>query len=215
MKPYFHDDAVTIYHGRAEEVLSQISQVSLVCTDPPYNAGKDYGVASDNLAPEDYALFMERVVCESRRLAPKQAWVAPRYQMGLFTRLLPDAHLVVIRRGAAGPYRGGWADQFETALTIGKPNQMVPDLWDDIRLKGEGYFFREETYGHPGYTPERLMKRFVSLLSEPGETVVDPFLGTGTTAWAAKTLSRKCIGIEVNERYCEIAAKRMAQGVLL
>jgi site-specific DNA-methyltransferase (adenine-specific) len=90
----------------------------------------------------------------------------------------------------------------------------VSDLWDGIRLKGEGYFFREETYGHPGYTPKPIMHRCVTLLSPEGGTVLDPFCGTGTTLRAAKDLGRKAIGIEIEERYCEIAAKRMAQTVM-
>lgn len=214
-RPYYQDDAVTIYHADCRAILPLLGPVDLVLTDPPYNAGKDYEVASDALSVGDYERFMAETVEQSRRLAPHQAWIAPRYQLRLFMSLLPDAHLVAVRRGAAGPYRGGWSDQFEIALAVGKPNRIVPDLWEDIRLKGEGYFFREETFGHPGYTPQPIMARFIALLSDEGATVVDPFLGTGTTARAAKDLGRKCIGIEINERYCEIAAKRMAQGVLL
>ena len=158
---------------------------------------------------------MAAVVNAARQAAPSQAWVAPRYQLGMWLGLLPRAHLVVIRRGAAGPYRGGWSDQFEIALAEGKPNSAYRDLWEDIRLKGEGYFFREETYGHPGYTPELILKRFIELLSMEGGLVIDPFGGTGTTGRAAKDLRRRCVLIEQSARYCEIAAKRLSQEVLL
>jgi hypothetical protein len=126
--------------------------------------------------------------------------------------LLKGSHLVVIRRGASGPFRQGWSDQFEIALAVGKPNECVPDLWSDIRLKGEGYFFREETFGHPGYTPYPIMHRAVHLLSK--ESVIEPFCGTGTTLVAAKKQGRRAVGIELNEAYCEIAAKRLSQEVL-
>ena len=212
--PYYDRDGVTLYLGDCRELLPLLGPAALVVTDPPYNVGKDYEVASDALDGAEYEAFMRSVVTESLRIAPNQAWVAPRYKMALWMGLLPSAHMVVVRRGAMGPFRGGWSDQFETILTIGKPNRVYPDLWDDIRLKGEGYFFREETYGHPGYTPEPIIRRCISLLSKEGETVIDPFLGTGTTARVAKYLNRKCIGIEVNERYLEIAAKRLAQEVL-
>ena len=214
MKAYYQDQDVLIWHGDAREVLPTITTAALVCTDPPYNVGKAYDTHNDSMPDSEYESFMRDVLRECQRIAPKQAWIAPRYKMPLFTQLMPAAHMVVVRRRAAGPYRGGWSDQFETTLVIGKPNRMVPDLWDDIRLKGEGYFFREETYGHPGYTPEPLMTRLISLLSEPGETVVDPFCGTGTSARAAKNLGRKFIGIEESERYCQIAADRMAQTVM-
>ena len=214
MKPYYEKDGIVIYHGDCREILPTLEPVDLVLTDPPYNAGKDYGTADDNLSPAAYADMMEQITMECLKLSDDYAWVAPRYKLELWLRLLPQSHLVVIKRGAAGPFRGGWSDQFEILLAHGKPNRMFPDLWSGIRLKGEGYFFREETYGHPGYTPEPIMKRCVSLLSPEGGTIVDPFCGTGTTLRAAKDLGRMASGIEIDERYCEIAAKRMSQEVM-
>ncbi|MDD5304003.1 MAG: site-specific DNA-methyltransferase [Elusimicrobia bacterium] len=69
-------------------------------------------------------------------------------------------------------------------------------------------------FGHPSPKPECVMRWLVDELSEPGETVLDPFMGSGTTLRAAKDLGRKAIGIEIEERYCEIAAKRLSQQVL-
>jgi site-specific DNA-methyltransferase (adenine-specific) len=67
---------------------------------------------------------------------------------------------------------------------------------------------------HPTTKPEPLMTELVSLFTDPGETILDPFMGSGTTLVAAKRLGRKAIGIEIDERYCEIAAERLAQGAL-
>ena len=214
MKPYYHDESsgITIYHGDCLAVLPSLEASSLVMTDPPYNAKKDYGICKDNLSNEAYAEQMGQVVAHCLRLARNQFWVAPRYQMALWTSLLPKAHLIVIRRGASGPNRGGWADQFETALSIGIPNKVCADLWDDIRLKGEGYFFREETYGHPGYTPSSIFGRAAKLLAT--DSLIDPFCGTGTSLEVAKKQGLKAVGIEINEKYAEIAAKRLSQGVL-
>ncbi len=211
--PYYEHDGITIYHGDCRKVLPEIVHADAVITDPPCNCGKDYGTYKDKLSPDEYAYFMHCVVRESLRIAPKQAWVAPRYQMRLFLQLLDDPHIVVVRRGAMGPYRGGWSDQFEVVLIKGKPNRVFPDLWDKIRLKGEGYFFREETWNHPGYTPEPIMRCCVDLLTTEGDLIVEPFCGTGTTLRAAKDLRRKAIGIEIEEKYCEIAAKRLEQEV--
>lgn len=213
MTPYYEDEAVTIFHGDCRELLPSLSG-TLVCTDPPYNCGKDYGVWDDDLPAAEYQEVMREIASLCMLAAPNQAWVAPRYQLPFWLDVLPKSHLIAIRRGARGPYRGGWSDQFEIALSIGKPNKPECDLWDDIRLKGEGYFFREETFGHPGYTPYLIGKRFVSLLSEQGDTIIEPFAGTGTILRAAKDLGRKAVGIEINEAYCEIAAKRMSQEVL-
>lgn len=217
MKPYYEHNGIAIFLGDCREVLPQLpdASVDLVLTDPPYNVGKDYGTWNDCLPLEEYQIVMAAIVAECLRLAPHQAWVAPRYQLGFYLSLLPKAHLVVIRRGAAGPNRQGWLDQFEVALAIGHPERASSDLWMDIRLKGEGYFFTEQTYGHPGYTPLPIMQRFTHYLSGPGQTILDPFLGSGTALVAAKALGRKAIGIEIEERYCEIAAKRLQQEVLL
>ena len=67
---------------------------------------------------------------------------------------------------------------------------------------------------HPCPKPLPLMLELLSLFTDPGETILDPFMGSGTTLRAAKDLGRKAIGIEIEEKYCEIAAKRMSQGVL-
>ena len=67
------------------------------------------------------------------------------------------------------------------------------------------------SFTHKTQKPLRLVKELVSLFSDEGDLLLDPFMGSGTTLRAAKDLGRKAIGIEIEERYCEIAAKRMAQ----
>lgn len=212
--PYYERDGVVIYHADCRDILPLLGPVTLVVSDPPYNAGKDYGVADDALDIQDYEMFMRDVVGRCRLIAPNQAWVAPRYKMPLWWSLLPDAHEVVVPMRAGNAIRQGWSSKFSTVLAVGTPTGHPDDLWEGIRHRGEGYYFRENTYGHPGYTPEPIMRRCVALLSSEGSTVLDPFLGTGTAAWAAKSLGRKAIGIEINEEYCRIAAMRLAQGIL-
>jgi site-specific DNA-methyltransferase (adenine-specific) len=67
---------------------------------------------------------------------------------------------------------------------------------------------------HPTQKPLGLIRRIVESILPPGGVCIDPFMGSGTTLRAAKDLGRKAIGIEIEERYCEIAAKRMSQEVL-
>lgn len=112
MKPYYEENGITIYNADCRDVLPLLSPAQLVCTDPPYNAGKDYGEWDDDLPVEEYQEIMRQIAFACLMLAPKQAWVAPRYQLPFWLDVLPKSHLVVIERGARGPYRGGWSDQF-------------------------------------------------------------------------------------------------------
>ncbi len=210
MEPYYDSGGIQIYLGDCREILPTLEVVDLVLTDPPFNVGKDYGASQDDLDPCEYEVLMRTVEasCES------QVWVCPTNRLRLFASILGDAALpVVIPRGAHGPKRWGWTDQFDMLLARGKPDGWPKNLWTGIRLKGEGYFFREQDFGHPGYTPEPIMKRALTVYPH-AEVALDPFMGSGTTLRAAKDLGRKCIGIEIEEKYCEIAARRLAQEVL-
>jgi len=211
-EPYYEDEMVSLWNEDFREALSAASdEYDAVITDPPYNVGKDYGTYKDNLEPQEYEEMLRDVsgVCE------RQAWVSSTTHLGAFMRALGDeARLVVVRRGAQGPLRWGMFSQFEPLLVRGHVEERMSDLWDGIRLTGEGYFFREDTFGHPGYTPLPVLQRLIRLMTKPGETIFEPFAGTGTCLVAAKSLGRRAVGFELNEAYCEIAAKRLSQGSL-
>jgi DNA modification methylase len=213
-RPYYEDEFVTLYHGDARDILPTIPRYpgDVLITDPPFNVGKDYGTSDDTLPTEEYEALMELVA----NVGPEtQAWVTPTNRLELFCRKLgARARPVIVRRGAQGPKRWGWYDQFDMLLVRGKPTRWESNLWDGIRLKGEGYYFREEHYDHPGYTPYALISKLVGLMATSERTVWEPFAGTGTTLVAAKSLGAKAIGVEIDERWCDVAASRLAQGVL-
>jgi len=91
---------------------------------------------------------------------------------------------------------------------------MCADVWNDIRLPGEGYLFKEQTYDHPGLTAEALVKKVLAHFTEPGDLVCDPFMGVSTTAVACKQMGRSYCGSELNPRYIEIGEQRLLQGVM-
>ncbi len=80
---------------------------------------------------------------------------------------------------------------------------------------GAGYSTKDKyVFEHPAIFPEQLAKDHINSWSNPGDTIIDPFLGSGTTARACKDLGRKCIGIEISKKYCDIAIQRLGQEVL-
>lgn len=89
-----------------------------------------------------------------------------------------------------------------------------PNVWDGPIINGYTCENTNEQRWHPTQKPQALIAQWVALFSNPGDLVVDPFMGSGTTLAAAKRIGRRAIGIELEEKYCEIAAKRLQQEVL-
>jgi site-specific DNA-methyltransferase (adenine-specific) len=123
-----------------------------------------------------------------------------------------------------GPMGMGWhyRRSYETVLVAQKPGAACH--WYDTTDRVEN-IIRPGMYGiakiipqaedHPTPKPEALVKHFLNLHSQPGDIILDPFMGAGTTLRAAKDLGRKAIGIEICEKYCAIAVERLRQEVLL
>jgi len=96
---------------------------------------------------------------------------------------------------------------------------LLVNCWYDIPKIQAGCLTPEGLHtgtkkAHPASMPNRLADRILNVSTKPNNLILDPFLGSGTTAYCAKKLGRKCIGIEIEEKYCEIAVKRCSQGVL-
>jgi len=221
VKHYYKDEWVAIYHADCRDILPLIPDKSfdLVLTDPPYNVGKDYGIYKDNLKKAEYWALASWIVEEAKRLASSNInLVLGSYGDILrgWWNLVPDAKLIIVKMGAISRNCAkNLFLQYHCILTTVPSNQKVADLWENIRWPGEGYFFDEPRYGHPAMTPEKLAKRLASYFSPTDNSVIlDPFLGVGTMAVGAKSVNRKCIGIEIGEKYCEIAAKRCCQAVM-
>lgn len=223
MKPYYEDGAVTIYHGDCRELLPHVAADVLI-TDPPYgmNLGEHGGVndpRSRELRRQAYASYMDTPDNYAQQIVP-----AIRVALGMTRRAAvfapapsswmlpsPDALGAVFIPAANG--RSPWGFQnlapillYGTAprLNLGAKNTVMT-------ARGKS----QVECGHPCPKPVEWLSWLVDLASEPEETILDPFAGSGTTLRAAKDLGRKAIGIEIEERYCEIAARRCAQEVLL
>lgn len=216
MKPYFQDADVTIFHGDCREILPTLAPVDLVLTDPPYNAGISYGEGTnDKVSWSEYGDWLKSCLVEMERLSKGLVLcfvsVNGLKQMAI---TYPPKHICVWNKPMSfSPRLGGSAflPHWEPCLVYGTlhgeggrvPDYHLSDVWTENIA---------ERNGHPCPKPVALMRRIIK--DVPGTTILDPFMGSGTTLRAAKDLGRKAIGIEIEERYCEIAAERMSQAVM-
>jgi DNA modification methylase len=216
-KPYYQDDSATLYHGDCRDILPQLSGPFFLWTDPPYNAGKEYSGWNDNMPEPEYLTFCEQWINQAKRLAPEICIYTPKSYLPNYWAMLGfEYQQIIIRKGPEGAIRGGFVDQFSTLLTNAKPKERIKNVWEKVQQRGNGYFFNENDFDHPGYTSEDLTGRVLRYLAGPDLPVLDPFAGTGTTARIAKNMGRKCVTIEYSEQWCEFIAKqRLAQMVLL
>lgn len=204
MTPYYHDEhaGITIYHGDCRDVLPTLADgsVDLVLTDPPYGVGKKYASYDDT--EENLRELIDLLFTGSFRDRPK-----------------------LITCGVGNIWRYPPADW---VICWYKPNCMTragvanANTWEPVLVYGCRGFGVDSVYvpiapqaiDHPCPKPLRLFSWLLKRASPIANTVLDPFMGSGTTLRAAKDLGRKAIGIEIEERYCEIAAKRLRQEVL-
>jgi site-specific DNA-methyltransferase (adenine-specific) len=204
-EPYYSDDLVTLYHGDCRELLPDITADVLV-TDPPYGVGMDSfddslgaAITGVNLAPGSRAAV----------------FMSPRTVFD-FTAGLNDwkpQRLLWMHKAAdmAAPWRG-WCMNSEAIVILAKPKakwQKPIDYRSDVYRVGPW-----ERAGHPCGKPLEVVTDLVRRLTFPHEVVLDPFAGSGTTLRAAKDLGIKAVGVEIDERYCELTASRLAQDVL-
>lgn len=182
-----------------------------VFTDPPYNVGKDYEVWDDKMTDDDYTEWIIKVLNELKRVSNVLTiYVPKKWNLLYWNTLGNEFQEIILPFRPAGALRYGFSNQFNKLLTNARPKKAKPilNVWDNMQQPGLGFFFREKTFGHPGYTSEAITTRAVAELCE-SDTIYDPFMGTGTTAIAAINYRKSFIGSEVNERYINIATKRI------
>jgi len=120
----------------------------------------------------------------------------------------PVSHIVCVKNNIGLGYFS--LSQHETAYLLAKGSPRRPETVMSDVFPWE----REPCIFHPSQKPLQVISRLITAFTDEGDLVLDPFMGSGTTLVAARNLGRRAIGIEIEERYCEIAVQRLAQQVL-
>lgn len=203
--------AATLYLGDCREILPSLPKVDAVITDPPY--GINYSKYESHI--DDPALYpqlmadlqrlAEPLVCDGWMCVFQTAKMASMWPewFGKKWRLVALPKTFVQILPGIGPT---WATDYALIWPVGKPTQ---------RGKSRDWFIQETSdmslrpKGHPCPRPLSGMIHLVDALSENGQSVVDPFMGSGTTGVACMNLGRKFIGVEIEPKYFDIACRRI------
>lgn len=202
-------DAV-LYLGDCREVLPTLPRVDAVVTDPPYNSGLKYGSETDDNRDDYWDWLAERVYL-MRDQADRVLVKHSALKTAAFLARFPSSRMLI------------WTKPFSS----GFPNRGRNTHWEPLHLlsgdavcggkdyveisSGHGHNDGAQWSGHPAEFPVALGMWAVTILSQLGETVCDPFMGSGTTGVACIKLGRKFIGIEIEPKYFDIACKRIEE----
>jgi len=225
MKPYYEHKGITIYHGDCRDILPGLP-ADVIVTDPPYGVtchdwdrivhASEWMVCpcAISTATEPYAT--ELINSSPLPFKFDLVWIKTITSNAVNAKRMPmRRHERVL---VFGKYEWNPAKRKRTPEEMSRLNKTqrktmefaTPDSvldFDSVNCRSG------ERTKHPSQKPVELMRWLISSLSFG--LVLDPFMGSGTTLRAAKDLGRQAIGIEIEEKYCEIAAKRLSQEVLL
>lgn len=199
MNQYYEHGGITIFHGDCRDILPQLGQFDLLLTDPPYGIG-----------------FAAQPT-KWQRLAGNRPEAWDDVTVDDLPSIVEYGKIQVVWGGNYYPLptSRGW-------LAWGKPD-APPSMgslelaWTNQDMNSRHLIHsisatNPERVGHPTQKPLALMKWCVGFFPD-AQSVLDPFCGSGTTLLAAKEMGLTAVGIEREERYCEIAAKRLSQEV--
>lgn len=211
IKPYYQDDYVTLYHGDCRDILPHLEPVDLVLTDPPYGIGQ---AADKNRSRGNMAIAKEY---------GDDDWDNEPIPQDLINQLITQPAIIFGGNYYAMPPSscwlvwdkhgtGGFADSELAWTNLPGAVRKIDYLWNGCMRK------RPEQRWHPTQKPLDVMKWCIAQadtkLKKTVASLLDPFAGAGTTLRAAKDMNRKSIGIEREQKYCDVIVKRLRQEVL-
>lgn len=213
MKPYYEENGIVIYNADCRLVLPTLPKVDLVLTDPPYGIGEAAGKNKSRgkmATAKDYG----NLTWDNE---PPPAWIwgliaeKSTHQIifgGNYFPMPPSSCWLVWDKDNG---ESDFADCELAWTNIPKAVRRLRWRWAGMLQEDMA---RKEYREHPTQKPVPVMKWALSQAPDTVRTVLDPFMGSGTTLVACKQAGIQCVGIEREQKYCEIAARRLAQGCL-
>ncbi len=222
MEPIFTDSLAKVYHSNFQDILETL-QYDLIITDPPYNIKYKYIDYSDNMNDEDYINMLatfndKKIVCihylenfcgnVGEALGIPQKIVTWCYNSNLnrqsrgiaWYRCKPDFTKV------SQEYKNPNDKRIQKRISEGKKCKLY-DWWNDIQLIKN--ISKEKNSKFTNQIPIKLLERIILLTTKPGDTILDPFFGSGSLYFACKNTGRKCIGIEQSKKHIDIFLERL------
>jgi len=227
MKPYFETKLGKLFCGDCLEVMKDIpdGSIDLVLTDPPYlikyktnyRKNKNHEFCSP-IQNDDNSRLIQKFVRISYQLLKENrafycfgSWKTVDYFKREIESYFNLKNIIIWVKNnwTAGDLKAQYSQQYEVIFYANKgrlsiKGKRLSDIWYSNRIAGKGQ-------RHQNEKPLKLIEQIIDKSSDKDDLILDPFLGSGTTAAACEKLGRKWIGVEISEPYCEIAKKRLAQ----
>jgi DNA modification methylase len=230
MKPYYEHAGITIYHGDCREILPQLPKAwcvtcsceladesilaihlaaghklepfaAVMVTDPPYGMAYQSGWSDRSVTGDEDSGVRNQILA---------MWKGPAVVFGRWSIDRPSGSRVVLIWD-----KGEWPGMGDLSFPWGLSHEEIYVIGEGFKGRRMGTVLRRDRIGgagdHPTEKPVSVLQKLIERC--PDGAVLDPFAGICTTLKAAKDLNRRAIGIEIEEKYCEIAARRLSQEV--
>jgi site-specific DNA-methyltransferase (adenine-specific) len=208
--PYYSDENVTIYHGDCREIMPGLDRPDMILTDPPYGLGDLWAGGGGEFTKSSWKFDPREAMSWDQTTADE-----------VVASLVGLADTVVIWGGNYYALPASrcwflWDKKQNDKWTTAQAEMAWTNVDRPVRTfrMSQVVAHSQMDKKHPTQKPESLMSWCIEMTRANPTTILDPFMGSGTSLVVAKARGIKAIGIELDEKYCEIAAKRMAQGVL-